>query len=342
MPKKNEVVLDEYEAKIYDHMMLFRDDPETFAKMLVSTQKEIAHGDLLVRKDMVKLIIDSLPKEEKTNLLDAIYQLRLDTMQRIGTDIMYGKKFNNTKSLGRFKDYGRFCFKAAGLIAKKEALPKELPFIDTVAEYLGWDEQEFLGRAKKLLENDNNMQNVYWPDKQKQLRAEVGLRVVMQTDEEVLQDVEVDFASSNREYYLYMKPSAGEYMEKFADQDAENRKAIREEFKGYAEEAKKILSELKPYEDKLPERFLERMNAAAKFDGSNNYNFIYLLDAIHLEDKDKKRFADYYSELKAIDPALEQVVEHLKEYSEKVVNALYDHVQKGDIPRNLLVSPVQC
>ena len=100
MPKDNEVVLDEYEAKVYDHIMLFQKDPNEFARILISTQKDISRGNLLVRKDLIRLIVESLPENEKNELLDSVYELRIDTMAQIGANIMYGKKFRDTEALG--------------------------------------------------------------------------------------------------------------------------------------------------------------------------------------------------------------------------------------------------
>ena len=334
MPHGEKITLDELEAKIYKHVMSYREDPTSFANALLSVERDIEKGNLLVRKDLVELIIGSLSKEVKEELLEAIYNIRLETMKRVGTRVMLGKTLKNSGGITYIYSYDKFMKLAGGVLIRDYYAADYIQHIDNVAKILGFDKKVFKDKANAWIDSVA-INGGSWVKAKDAADYALGLSCAMQIDEEIDKDVMVEIPENRTDYCVfYFNPEQFDFIKKYLDSDKENRQKIFEEMKGYSIEAQGLLQEFKSYSDKIPSKFLARLEFMAKLADNTKETYENVIDAVYAKYNDQMLFAEYREKLRGIDPSLDKLVDKVMAYSKKVSDAIFNHIKNGNIVRD--------
>ncbi|MCR5633180.1 MAG: hypothetical protein K6F60_06760 [Eubacterium sp.] len=340
MPNGKKYQLDEFEAKIYKYIMSFNESAEDFAWVLTRVEREILEGKLQVRKDLIEIIIGTLPEAKKKAILEHVYIEKASAMMDIGERVLYGKDFRKSKGIDSFVFYNKFYNKAAGIIIRDTMASDGLGYLDNVVKYLGPDKKLFDEVVSK--EFELSVDDHAWSIVKNKSERIAGLHSAMFIDEEDKDImVEADKRGNTTNYQFYFRPTPDEYAEKYINADKENREKLFEEMRGYGREAQELLKDFEPYIKKLPVKFVERLKTLATLANDANMRIIDISKAAYHDNGDKINFAGYREQLLKIDPAIKPIVEKAMAYSNKVGNAIINHVKNGDFMFNTKIQDMK-
>ncbi len=340
MPNGKKIKLDEFEAKIYKYIMSFNESAEDFAWVMTRVEKEILEGKLQVRKDLLEIIIGTLPEAKKKAILKHVYIEKANAMMDIGKRVLSGKELSKSKGIESFVSYDKFYNKAAGIIIRDTMASDALGYIDNVVKYLGPDKKLYDEVVSQKFEL--SVDDYAWSSVKSSSERIAGLHSAMFIDEEdndIM--VEADKRGNTTYYQFYFRPTPDEYAEKYLNADKENREKLFEEMRGYGREAQELLKDFEPYIKKLPVKFVDRLKTLATLADDANMRIYDISKAAYHDNGDKINFAGYREQLLKIDPAIKPIVEKAMDYSNKVGNAIINHVKNGDFMFNTKIQDMK-